>query len=449
MYRSPVIEFAGVVLSILAFAMPEPARAEALEAVIAQTLATSPDVRQVAANRRATDQQLQQSYAGYLPRVDFNGVYGFENSDNPTTRGLGEGDVSMTRRELGLTARQMVYDGNAVSSDVEFQRSRVRSAAHRVGETSESTALRTVEVYLEVLRRQEIVALAEESVTLHRTILEQIRARAKGAGNTADVTQAEARLALAQSSLVGAKGNLFTARNSYQRVVGETPSELVEPSPPQAGLPANLDEALQRARDRHPTLMAAMAELEAAQAQRGGSRAAFLPRFDLELGTTNNHNLDGVSGTNRDLTALLRMRYNLFRGGADQARQRETAERVTAAQQGLDRALRQINEGVRVAWDGLETARQRLEFLTAHRDASERVLNAYRKQFGIGQRTLLDVLDSENELFNARTARVSGRYAVSLGVYRLIGSTGELLPTLKLAPPADSAPQAGDLQLPW
>lgn len=180
MYRSPVIEFAGVVLSILAFAMPEPARAEALEAVIAQTLATSPDVRQVAANRRATDQQLQQSYAGYLPRVDFNGVYGFENSDNPTTRGLGEGDVSMTRRELGLTARQMVYDGNAVSSDVEFQRSRVRSAAHRVGETSESTALRTVEVYLEVLRRQEIVALAEESVTLHRTILEQIRARAKG-----------------------------------------------------------------------------------------------------------------------------------------------------------------------------------------------------------------------------------------------------------------------------
>lgn len=450
MSRSFATEFTGVVLFVLIFVAPLTARAEALEAVVRQTLQDSPDVRQVAANRRATDQQLQQSYAGYLPRVDFNGAYGYENSDNPTTRGLGEDDVSLTRRELGITARQMLYDGNAVSNDVEFQRSRVRSAAFRVGETSESTALQTVEVYLEVLRRQEILDLAQQNVALHRNILEQIRARAQGgAGNTADVTQAEARLALAQSSLVGAKGRLLTARDNYQRIVGAPPAELLEPTPPTNQLPASVDDALDRAREQHPTLMAAMGELAAAQAQRQGSRAAFLPSLDLELGTTNNHNLDGVSGTNQDLTALVRMRYNLFRGGADRARRQETAERVIAAQQGLDRASREVDEGVQIAWDSLDTARQRLEFLTAHRDASERVLDAYRKQFGIGQRTLLDVLDSENELFNARTARVTGRYTVTLSIYRLIGSTGGLLSALDIAPPADSVPRAADLQLAW
>lgn len=411
---------------------------------IQKTVETNPDVLVTTGNRRAVDQELVQARAGYLPSINLVGGYGRENSDNLTTRSrYPEGDVTLNRQEAGVTVSQMLFDGFDVKYNVEHQDARVDAATYQVLNISENTGLRVVETYLEVLRRQELLELAKDNLIIHQKTLQQIRAVAEGgAGQRADVQQSESRLALATSNMIRAQGNLREAEANYQRVIGEVPAalthvqrELVEKA---LDLPTSLGKALELATTTHPNLKGAMADLQAAQAQHRQTGASFLPHFDLELGASKNKNLDGVDGANDDLSAMVRMRYNLYRGGADKARRREAAERVSAAQESVQRTQRLVEEEVRVSWNALMTMRERLVPLQKYVAASEQVVTAYKEQFKLGRRSLLDMLDSENELFEARSALVIGRYTELFGMFRLAASLGLMLDKLGIKRPQES-----------
>lgn len=411
---------------------------------IQKTVETNPDVLVTTGNRRAVDQELVQARAGYLPSINLVGGYGRENSDNLTTRSrYPEGDVTLNRQEAGVTVSQMLFDGFDVKYNVEHQDARVDAATYQVLNISENTGLRVVETYLEVLRRQELLELAKDNLIIHQKTLQQIRAVAEGgAGQRADVQQSESRLALATSNMIRAQGNLREAEANYQRVIGEVPAalthvqrELVEKA---LDLPTSLGKALELATTTHPNLKGAMADLQAAQAQHRQTGASFLPHFDLELGASKNKNLDGVDGANDDLSAMVRMRYNLYRGGADKARRREAAERVSAAQESVQRTQRLVEEEVRVSWNALTTMRERLVPLQKYVAASEQVVTAYKEQFKLGRRSLLDMLDSENELFEARSALVIGRYTELFGMFRLAASLGLMLDKLGIKRPQES-----------
>ncbi|RKZ78922.1 MAG: type I secretion protein TolC, partial [Candidatus Parabeggiatoa sp. nov. 3] len=141
-------------------------------------------------------------------------------------------------------------------------------------------------------------------------------------------------------------------------------------------------------------------------------------------------NLDGVPGDNDDMSAMLSLRYNLFRGGADKARSQETAERIGAAKEEIRRIQRILEEKVQLSWNSLRTIRARLNYLKIHLESTEEVLQSYKEQFKLGQRSLLDVLDSENELFNARASLVSAQYNEIVSIFRVLESSGLLLDTL-------------------
>jgi adhesin transport system outer membrane protein len=132
------------------------------------------------------------------------------------------------------------------------------------------------------------------------------------------------------------------------------------------------------------------------------------------------------------------MRYNLYRGGADQARRQETAERMETAKEMVRRTQRNIEKEVRLSWNNLTTIRTRLEHLKAHVESSGQVLHSYEEQHRLGQRSLLDVLDSENELFNARSALVTGKHTEWLGRLKVLASMGMLLKTLGIKQPQEA-----------
>ncbi len=164
----------------------------------------------------------------------------------------------------------------------------------------------------------------------------------------------------------------------------------------------------------------------------------------MELGITDNKNLDGIAGENDDMSAMLRMRYNLFRGGADRARRQETAERMGAAKESIRRAQRIIEEDVLLSWNGLLTIRARLDYLSGHLESTKEVVSSYKEQFKLGQRSLLDVLDSENELFNARASLLSAQYAEIFSLLKVLGSMGLLLDTLGIERPKEADPRLGN-----
>ena len=196
------------------------------------------------------------------------------------------------------------------------------------------------------------------------------------------------------------------------------------------GLPGSVDEILGVAPRDNPVLQVAAADIEAAKAQAEAARQFDYPRFDLEIGGNLDEDLDGVEGRVDDLSAMLRMRYNLYRGGSDAARKSATAYNVNEARDVRDRSLRQLEETVRLAWAAFQVTGTQLPLLERQVNAAIATRDAYAKQFNIGQRTLLDLLNSENEVLQARQSVVSTRADRLLAHYRLLEAMGALVDRL-------------------
>jgi outer membrane protein, adhesin transport system len=416
------------------------AGAVTLEDSVRATLATNPEIGVVQANREAIDQELRQARAQYLPSIDLRGAAGPEYTDSPTT-GNQRGDDSETllRLESQITLSQLLFDGFATQSEIERQTSRIDSAAFRVQEAAEFIALDAIEAHLEVLRNQDLVELARENLTEHQRILGLVRElEGQGASSIADVRQSEARIAAAETSLVTAIGNLRDAEALYISVVGIPPEVLEEPLVPVAAVPESRETAAAKAAVDSPTVLIANADIDVTKAELRGSRAGYYPRFDLEVGAAANRNVDGVNGGGVEAQALLVLRYNLFRGGADIAREREAFARLKEARQALSQVQREAEEEARIAYNALTTAQARVESLRAAVEAQRATRDVYAQQFDLGQRSLLDLLDAENELFVARSNLTTAQYTEIFGVYRVLAVIGDLLMTLDIDRPKES-----------
>jgi adhesin transport system outer membrane protein len=410
-----------------------------LQDTIRATIANNPELGVVKADRHAVDQELRQARGGYLPSVDARGMFGPAYTKNDTTRSESNGaSGTWNRSEAQIKLSQMLWDGHAVQSEVERQSARANSATYRVEESAEFLALGATEAHLEVLRHQEILRLNEANLEAHRRILRQVEELERGGGgDIADVQQTLSRLAEAEASLARARGALADAAASYQQIVGEPPQRLTLDPLPAADLPAAADAAALAASVESPTVRIAASDVDVAAAELRGTRANYYPRFDLELTGAAGNDLAGQDDSSYDASALLVLRYNLFRGGADIAREREAFHRVNEARSALEQARRRAEEEARLSFSALETAQARTVALRAKAEAQRRTRDAYAQQFEVGQRDLLDVLDAENELFLARVGLVTAEYTERFAVYRLLAVVGDLLAAVDVQGPRE------------
>ena len=331
-------------------------------------------------------------------------------------------------------------------NEVDRQKWRVRSAAYRLGGTSENVALRTAEVYLNVLRRQELHQLAEENLATHLRIADQIKMRSdSGVASKADSDQVMGRVSLAQANVIVTKTNLLDAQSNYLSVVGNLPKELQKPLPPTSLLPASIEEAEQAALKAHPTLKSAEADLEARQQQYDVAKAPYLPVVDIEVDQNWQEDLD-TEGRDDSLLAMVRLRYNLFNGFKDQARRAETAHLISEAREIRNNTHRQVVESVRLSWMAYQAAQERIEFLQQRVAATSETAVSYTKQFNLGKRTLLDVLDTEAEVIDAKQTLVEADYNGLYAQYRILGGLGMLVKSFDLEWPKEAQVENDDNQ---
>lgn len=408
-------------------------RAQTLEEAVEATLRTNPDILASEHNVEAAEQLYKQARGAYLPSVDFVLATGRENSNNTTTRAAGVDELELTRDERSVRITQLLYDGFSTSNLVARQDALVDAAMARLASSKENVSLRAIQTYLEVLRRGEVVELARENLRHHDTTLAKIRERFEsGVGTKVDVVQTQGRRAQSRSNLLLAQRDAKNGDAEFFRVVGEMPVSLSRPDAV-TGLPGTLEAAIEVAYRNNPQLAAAEAELEAAVAAHKQARGSFHPRFDLEVGASRNDNTDGARGANDDETAMVRMTYNLYRGGADRARLNEAEAREFAARESVRSIKRAVREDVTLVWNELQDILQRLEYLEAHVTSTEEVLQVYNEQLTLGKRTLLDVLDVQNELLRAKVSYTSGQYTAILARYRVLTSVGQLLETMDVS----------------
>lgn len=410
---------------------------------VAIGVATNPEVGIVDNNRRATDEELRQAKGLYRPSIDFRGDTGVEYSDDPGTRGGLDNDdtETMWRYEAGLTLTQMLFDGWETKYENLRQQARVLSASHRVREAAELTGLAVVEAYLDVMRQRELLRIARQNVADHISILEQIADSANAGRSTqADNEQAKARMASARAIEANVREALRLAEASYIQQVGDTPPDLIMPTVPVAGLAADVEQEVKLAMSQSPTIDIFSADIEVANAEFEGTKSTFYPQLDLQLNGRTGHDLGGVDGRDTSASALFVVNWNLYRGGIDTARTREHISREAQAKEARVQAQRGVESDVRQTWARMVAAGERARQFAAQAAANTEVVKAYKDQFDLNRRTLLDVLDSQNELFVSQSNTINSQFLEMFAVYRLLSLKGELLTTLSVPYPRESDP---------
>lgn len=394
------------------------------ESAVTKAVLSNPRVNAAWYNFEATREAQNAARGGYFPSVDLSAEIGRERRDTPLVD-LG----SYTRDATRFSITQMLFDGFSTREDVRRLGFEKLTQYYELQRASEEIALEAAEAYLDTVRYQQLVEFAEENYVFHREVYGKIDERASGGvSQGVDLEQAAARMALAESNLLTEMTNLHDVQARFQRVVGEVPAaDLPMPTVPASVIPELRNAALNTAYERSPEINAAIENLRATQAQLNATNAAFMPRLDLRYRNEVEHDTDGLEGRYDEEAVELVFNYNLFRGGADSARKREFYNRYYSAIEERKQACLNVRQNTIIAFNDISALQQQVVFLDRNRLSQDKTRKAYQDQFDIGQRTLLDLLDSQNEFFDTQRAYISAEAALRRAQARTLASMGLLL----------------------
>lgn len=421
---------------------PSPVSGEAatLKAIAQQAVLHSPEVTTRWRNFKAAEEEIGVARGGFLPRLDLTWGKGRENLETPSAA-----EKDYTRTGYTLTLNQMLFDGFATRNEMRKLDKARLVRYYELLEASENTALEAARAYLDVLRYRFLVDLAEDNYVQHKATYEQILRRTQsGVGRRVDLEQAGSRLALAEVNLTTETANLHDVSARYQRLVGAQPPAAIAPPAKVGGaLPESPKAALDILHRRNPTLYAAIENIESAQYDLYARRAAYSPRLDLRGRKESTENYLGETGDRDYRVAELVVSWNLFNGGSDRARDKQYQERKYLAVEMREKACRDTRQTMLIAYNDVQRLREQATFLATQVSLLEKTRNAYRDQFNVGQRSLLDLLDTENELLSARRAAVNADTDLTAAYLRTYAGMGTLLEFLGLQR-LESATPAGD-----
>ncbi|HLS18015.1 MAG TPA: TolC family outer membrane protein [Paenalcaligenes sp.] len=427
---------AAALLGQPVFAQPQNDQARTLAESVEQAIMTNPNIGAMYKDFHSALEGQNVTRGELLPEVNAQGWVGREWRHKSST--------SWNRRGYGLDLRQLVFDGFSTLNMVRQLGLEKLGSYFELMETVDGVALEAAQAHLDVQRYREMVELARENYDLHLNIFKQIEERqVSGIGRGVDLEQAHGRQALAQSNLMTETGNLNDVEQRYRRIVGHAaPAVLVESLDGDNYIPTQSDTFAQFLQV-NPSILAKQAFVQAAESGVQSARGRLSPTLELRASTGRDKNEPPYINNHdngRSSSVQLLMSYNIFRGGSDSARIRQTLAQKDAAREVRDYTCRNVQQELTIAWNNIHRLKEQIPFLEQHELATSKVRVAYMQQFQIGQRTLLDLLDTENELFDARRALANARYDLKTAQLQWLSYAHRLLNALDLAEPYDEMP---------
>lgn len=425
-------------LLLLLLAPAREAAAETLHQALVSAYMSSPTLNAQRSALRATDESITQAKSGFRPRASASGDYGYRNfnsesrtpdiGDPDISGGLGGGaDGSSNPRGYALTLTQPLFSGFRTVNGVREAKANVYAGREGLRSTEQAVLLNAVTAYMDVVRDQAIVRLQENNVKVLTEQLTATRDRFEvGEVTRTDVSQAEASRAGSISQLSAAQGALQSSRAVYEQVIGHPPSNLVEPSPMESGLPRRLPEALSIADAENPDILQALFLEEAARYVVKQIIGETLPQVDVEAQYNKRHRSSRLSEYQEETTVVGRVTVPLYSGGEPSARARAARHTVQQRKREIDNARTVARANVVAAWSQLTSARAQIESDQSQVRAQQIALNGVREEEKVGQRTVLDVLDAEQDLLDAQVSLVQTRRDLVVASFSLYSAVGRL-----------------------
>lgn len=418
----PALAVSAAAVLVAAFA-PAPAFALTLDEALASAYEYSPRIDAERARLRATDEEVPIAKSGYRPDIGASADLGYRNT---TTRPGGSDDRKP--RGYGVSLTQPIFRGFQVTNAVSQAESIVRAGRETLRTVEQEILAEAVTSFMDVVRDQAIVRLNENNLKVLSEELKATQDRfAVGEVTRTDVAQSEARRADAVAQLDQARANLQTSRAAFERTVGQPANNLVEPSLKVAMLPSSQQDAVSIATQENPNVVAALYNEQAARFNVDRIRGALLPQVQVEADY--NNRFDESSGIDETETAQVvgRVTVPIYQqGGIVYAQVRQAKQEHLARLQDIEQARVVVKANVIAAWSQLVGARAQLESAKAAVEANTTALTGVREEERVGQRTLIEVLNAQQELLNSQVNLVTTRRNVIVAAYGLQAALGRL-----------------------
>ena len=405
-----------------------PASAETLTDAFAQAYQYNPQLLAQRAQLRATDESVPQALAGWRPTVQFTGSAGREVAETTqsTNNVVATTTQYLTPRTLDLNLTQPLWTSGRTPALVRQAEHNVLSQRAQTVATEEQVLFSVAQAYLDVVRDQATVDLNVNNEQVLRRQLEATNDQFRvGEVTRTDVAQAESRVALAVATRVQEEGNLQVSRSNYQRAVGHLPDKLSQPTE-RVNLPATRDEALALARAQNPNVIIADYSAKAAEDAVVATRAQLLPQVAL-VGDANKSDETQTEGRNvNSLSVIARMTVPLYEAGSVYAQTRAAKQTVSQKRDLLDDARRAAIQSATKDWETIQSGRAQVQSLQSTIRAAGIALEGVRQEAQVGSRTVLDVLNAEQELFTDRVNLVQAQHDLAVAEFDLAQQVGHL-----------------------
>ncbi len=417
------------VISLILSATPVFAGVTAKQSVEA-ALRSNPTIKAFKENAAAAKHDVRSARGGWFPRLDVNAGYGVEQTDNLSTRRTDDDDDWDERSDISVSLTQLLWDGGKVGGEVGIQKAKLANVDSRLLDNVEALALEAIRAHLELYRQRNLVRLAEQNVANHEDILASQEERQRlGAISLADVSQTKGRLARARASLSNIQQELLRAEAGYKRIVGMDAPEVEWVDVP-TNVPDTFESALQFTLAGNHKIAAQQAQIDENEQRIRRAKAEYYPTFSARASSDYQDQVESDTSWSNNTILQLRMAWNIYRGGSDYAAVKAESARKRQAVVELQDVNEALIQETRNTWYALENAQEQKRLFAEAVEYNAATRDMYVEQFSVGQRSLLDVLDAENELFSSSLQMVTATVNEIIAKYRLVTLGGNIVSSM-------------------
>ncbi len=397
-----------------------------LNAILEDIIETNPEIIEAREHYRSVVKELSIAKSGYYPKIGAEVSSGPERTDGVDTNNIEE-DYIATRATVYV--RQNLFKGGETTAFVEETDARILAAAYEVITVANRVYLEALEAYINVLKTTELLSFSKQNVMTQEKILSQVKEKTTaGFTRVSDLTNSKARLALAKGNFISAQQDQNQAVVKFHRQFGRIlQSEQFVMPEPAFQFPDTVEETTDFAFRNHPALEVAKYDIHARKSGYERTKGAYWPSLDLELNGTYENDVNGDEGDTTQLSAMLKLSYLFYDGGVRSGEKGQKYHSLLKEYQRAYTERRNVNQAVRLAWNIDQAEKIKKEFLNEHLSLSAETLSNFKDEYHLGRRTLLDLLNMENEYHSAEIANSESKYNELIAYYRISQATGVLI----------------------
>ena len=409
--------------SILALCITNMAQAESLKDALGIAYEGNPSLLAKRAELRATDEGVSQAISQWRPSLTATGSSGKSETTSSTRT---ESKLHFNPHSASLILSQSLYSGGKTMAAIGSAENAVLAGRAALLGLEQKVLLDAVKAYMNVYRSSAVLELRKNNEAVLRRQLEATSDRFQvGEITRTDVNQAEARLAKTTADRIQAEGDLVSSRATYQNVIGKVPVNLSSPTM-EFDLPSSSEEAIKLALAQNPDVVSAEFNYLVSENDIDTVKSELLPSLDLTGTASRSLNASGLKTSLDTLSAKITVSMPLYNSGSVYSRLRSARQTASKRMKEIDTARRKTTEVATRAWQTLQTSRARIDSINVQIKASEVALEGVQREASVGSRTVLDVLDAEQELLDAKVSIVTAKRDETIAKFELKSAIGEL-----------------------